>query len=70
MTLYDLLFTINDSTNIALFDNETGEMITHPATCDEIRDAVGEYENCEVMDIHTEVQFGIAVINICIEIEV
>ena len=70
MTLYDLLFVINDDANIAIFDNETGKMIIHPVICGDVRDFLSEYENCDVMDIHTEVQFGIAVINICIEIEV
>lgn len=70
VSLYELLFLINDDTNIAVFDNETGDMIVHPAICGDVRDAVSDYEDCPVMDIHTEVQFGIAVMNICIEIEV
>lgn len=70
MTLYELLFVINDDANIAIFDNETGKMIIHPVICCDVRDVLSEYENCEVMDIHTEAQFEIAVINICIEIEV
>lgn len=68
MTLYDLLFATNDDTNVAIFDNETGEMLRHPAICDEMMHAISEYEDCTVMDIFIEVQFNIPVMNICIEV--
>lgn len=70
VTLYDLLFVTNDDTNVAVFNNETGEMLIHPATCDDMMSAaaVSEYEDCIVMDISLEEQFGVLVMNICIEV--
>jgi len=68
ITLGDLLFATNSDTAVAIFDNETGEMLRHPATADDMMYAVDEYEDCLVMDINTEIQFGVAVINICIEV--
>jgi len=67
ITLYDLLFATNDDTAVAIFDNETGEMLRHPASCDEMMYAISEYEDCIVMDISIEVQSNIPVMNICIE---
>lgn len=68
ITLYDLLFATSDDTAVAIFDNETGEMLRHPASCGDMMYAVGEYEDCIVMDISIEVQNGIGGMNICIEV--
>lgn len=63
ITLADLLFATNDDTMVAVFDNETGEVIRHPATNDDMMYSVDEYEDCIVMDIFIEDN----VMNICIE---
>lgn len=64
MLLEDLMFAVNDNTLVALFDNETGELIQKPMPADEMGYYSGGFNDCVVMDVHVEDN----VLNICIEV--
>ena len=63
ISLYDLMFTINDSTYVNIVDNENGNLLLEGEASDIDVDDAG-YGDCTVMDINVYEN----ALTICIEL--